>query len=178
MQSDSIDQQQMQAYVQQQQQQRLLAYQALLARAYQADEETLRAALTSKSGAERFAAAYVIGERQLPWQSDLIERLTDSRQEVRMAARRSLILLSYFALQPEASASNSESDNQTSGPPQIVDFGPKPAAGVAAQKDAAKKWTEWWSSRRSNGETKSTELRGNRDPGSDAVRKEASTKQK
>jgi hypothetical protein len=115
----------------------------MLVQAYQADEDTLRAALTAKSGAERFAAAYVVGERQLPWQADLIDRLTDPHPLVRQAARRSLIVLSFFALLGDG-PDDALSADRPAAKPAVVDFGPKPAANQSAQEQAAKKWQDWW----------------------------------
>jgi HEAT repeat protein len=119
------------------------AYRTLLNRAYQANEEALRAALNSKTGAERFAAAYVVGERQLPWQNELIEHLTDPNPLVRQSARRSLVILSFFSLQQEPVVIPSP-DGQ--GVAQVVaaDFGPAARADRAGQEDAAKKWRDWW----------------------------------
>jgi hypothetical protein len=102
----------------------------------------LRDALTSKSSAERLSAAYVAGERQLFWTSDLIDRLTDSNTLVRQAARRSLVILSYFTLlkkeSPDAAA------DQSPRPGAIVDFGPKTDADETAREEAVKQWKEWW----------------------------------
>ncbi len=134
-----------------------VAYRELLVRAYGADEETLRAALTSKASAERLAAAYVVGERQLPWSADLIERLTDSNTLVRQAARRSLIILSYFALLEEQPGS-SGGDDKSAGRPAIADFGPKATADRAAQEESARQWQQWWAERGAAGKPRRSEL--------------------
>lgn len=140
LQIELMEQQQMQSYILQKQQEKEVTYRTLVSRAYQADEETLRAALKSKSGAERFAAAYAIGERQLLWYPELIERLTDSNSLVRQAARRSLIILSFLTLQEEQFSSAGKSSDK----PQAVDFGPKQDDDKPAQEEAARKWREWW----------------------------------
>jgi len=115
----------------------------LLQRDYGADEDTLRAALTSKSSTERLAATYVVGERQLPWTADLIARITDSNPLVRQAARRSLVILSYFTIQAEKVDGSSTGD-KSAGKPAIVDFGPNLADGKTARQKAAKNWQDWW----------------------------------
>jgi hypothetical protein len=114
-----------------------------MARAYAADEDTLRAALSSKTSAERLAAAYVVGERQLPWTSELIDRLTDTNTLVRQAARRSLVILSYFALLESEPVNLSSADN-TPRKNVIVDFGPKPTADATAREQAVTQWKDWW----------------------------------
>jgi HEAT repeat protein len=139
-----------------------LAYRVLLARAYAADEDTLRASLTSKRSAERLAASYVIGERQLLWTPELIDRLTDSNRLVRQAARRSLIILSYYTLRDEDSGAASL-DSQATKPPTIVDFGPKPDADQSARERSAKEWEEWWDKNGGGDKTKGSALRAVRD---------------
>ena len=78
-----------------------------------------------------------------------IEILTDPIPAVCQAARRSLIILSFLALNPDETALIAS--QKPSRPPKTlsqlkrpVDFGPAPFASRAAQKSAAKKWTEWW----------------------------------
>jgi HEAT repeat protein len=141
--ADILSDQLQATYVRQTQQQKQATYRALFLRAYGLDEDSLRVELRGANSAKRIAAAYVIGERQLPWQSDLIDRLTDSNSVVRQAARRSLVILSYFALRADG-------DDTV-----IADFGPALNAGSAEQERAAKDWRSWWSDR---GETK-TEVR-------------------
>jgi HEAT repeat protein len=120
---------------------------SLLVSAYAADEDTLRSELKSKDPRKRFAAAYVIGERQLPWHGELTERLSDPNDYVRQAARRSLILLSFLELQQQAIDILSD-DEKYARRVAVVDFGPRPGAKPHAQQEAAKKWQEWWSQRR------------------------------
>ena len=84
-----------------------------------------------------------MGERQLPWSADLIARLSDSNALVRQAARRSLIILSFFALQQDGLTQTIVADNQASRP-NIVDFGPVPNADSAAREESAKRWEDWW----------------------------------
>jgi HEAT repeat protein len=128
-----------------------LLYRSFLAKAYSADENTLRASLRSQRPVERFAATYVVGERQLAWQPELIERLTDPKFTVRMAARRSLVVLSYFELRSESPDGSAPTKK---APPKVVDFGPQPGANVAAQKKAAKQWADWWEARGKGGPAK------------------------
>jgi HEAT repeat protein len=137
------------------QQQRQLSLRTALVRSFAADEATLRTALTSRSTEGRFAAAYVVGERQLAWQPDLIARLTDPNDYVRQAARRSLVILSFFALREGAEANEEAGDSPTAGKgiktDKVVDFGPKPGADQEAQRAAAKKWEDWWDTHRPDG---------------------------
>jgi HEAT repeats/HEAT repeat associated with sister chromatid cohesion len=128
-------------------------YRALLVQAFAAEEDTLRTALTSKSSSERLAAAYVIGERLLPWTGELIERLTDSSPLVRQAARRSLIILSYFTLLDE-NMDKAMAGERMTGRRVIADFGPKPGADRTAQDKAAKNWEEWWTKHGNGKQTK------------------------
>jgi hypothetical protein len=111
--------------------------------------------LTGRSTEGRFAAAYVVGERQLAWQPDLIARLTDPNDYVRQAARRSLVILSFFALRDGADAGADAGESPAAGKgvkkDQIVDFGPQPKADKEAQKAAAKKWEDWWDARKPDG---------------------------
>jgi hypothetical protein len=149
-----MDQQQALLQVQQQRQQSL---RNSLARAFAADETILRTALNGRSVEERFAAAYVVGERQLSWQPDLIARLTDPNEYVRQAARRSLVILSFFALHERAESGDNSGDVRPAEKgikkDPVVDFGPQPRADKAAQIAAAKKWEEWWDRRKPDGKT-------------------------
>jgi hypothetical protein len=161
---DLIEQQQVQSYILQKKQEKEMTQRALVGRAFEADEDTLRAALKSKSGAERFAAAYAIGERQLYMVPELIELLVDSNPNVRQASRRSLIILSYVVLQTEQgqSASQSSGTPPTSATPSTpatspgVDFGPKMQDEKPAQVEAQKKWREWWAG---HGKSQQSQLR-------------------
>ena len=54
-------------------------------------EPELRAALKHPSSERRFVATYVVGERLLEWQTDLLRLLEDKSEAVRQAARRGLI---------------------------------------------------------------------------------------
>jgi hypothetical protein len=116
------------------------------------NEDELRAALRSRKASRRFVAAYVVGDRRLMWTKELITRLTDRVPAVRQAARRSLVILSFLALNPEeaaliASPTPSRPLKPLSALVQAVDFGPLPQANRKAQKTAAKKWTAWWAER-------------------------------
>jgi hypothetical protein len=91
----------------------------------------------------------VIGEKRIPWTNNLIELLTDEIAAVRQAARRSLIILSFLALNPEeAKLIASPVPNRKPKPlTQLnlpVDFGPTPSAKRDKQVVAAAKWREWW----------------------------------
>jgi hypothetical protein len=117
-------------------------------------ESELRATLKHRSVARRFAAAYVVGERLLEWPSDLIPLLEDKSEAVRQAARRSLIVLSFLAVNPEeARRIRSPHPNgvvkSLSELSQPMDFGPNPGAKPKAWAQAAKQWREWWSNRES-----------------------------
>jgi HEAT repeat protein len=62
---------------------------------------------------------------------------------VRQAARRSLIILSFFALQNQK-PNNASTDDNAVGTAVIVDFGPKPSAEKSEREQAAKEWKSWW----------------------------------
>jgi hypothetical protein len=130
------------------------AYRNLLVRAYMMDEDSLRAALNSKNSAERLTAAYVIGERQLPWTGDLIDHLSDSNVMVSQAARRSLIILSYLVLL---------TDPENGSRKLIADFGPTNGADKADRAEAARKWAAWWDKHGGGGSKTGAILRTARD---------------
>ncbi|HKB05655.1 MAG TPA: hypothetical protein VKD90_25765 [Gemmataceae bacterium] len=97
-------------------------------------------------------AAYVIGERRLPWPKDLIPLLEDPSDEVRQAARRSLVILSFLELNPDEAALIAAPKPGRSPTPlaklnQPVDFGPAAGAGKSVQRSAVTKWTDWWAKR-------------------------------
>jgi HEAT repeat protein len=99
-------------------------------------------------------AAYVIGERRLPWPRDLIPLLEDPSDEVRQAARRSLVILSFLELNPQEAALIAAPNPSRSPTPlakltKPIDFGPAAGAAKAAQKAAVTKWTDWWAKRES-----------------------------
>lgn len=116
-------------------------------------KEDLRAALNSERAEYRFMAAYVAGERRMPWQQDFIQLLTDPTDAVRQSARRGLIILSFLALNPDE-ASLFEAAGKTTPPvssePDVspVDFGPPSPGTPAAQKKAVAQWTEWFAEKR------------------------------
>src|SRR5262249_20545490 len=69
--------------------------------------------------------------------------------EVRQASRRSLVILSFLALNPEeaallASPNPSRRLKPLSQLNRPVDFGPSPTGAPAAQAMATKQWTAWW----------------------------------
>jgi hypothetical protein len=83
----------------------------------------------------RFAAAVAVGEKGLPLADPLIELLGDPDVLVRQAARRSLVVLSYYI----DAARKAKLRNVRA---QAVDYGPKSVKQWAV-KDAQKKWTDW-----------------------------------
>jgi hypothetical protein len=119
-------------------------------------EEELRAALRSPVAELRFVAVHAVGDRRLPWHTDLIARLTDGSPPVRQAARRSLLILSFLAVNPDETRAAAGTPLGKFKPP--VDFGPAPTATKAAQQAAAKKWSDWWDGLRAPKELKATTL--------------------
>jgi HEAT repeat protein len=128
-------------------------WEGLFRAAFEMSESELRAQLKSRSADRRFVAAYVVGERLLEWQSDLIALLTDNSDAVRLAARRALVILSFLAFNPEE-ARRIRAPQQPGAvrtplekltPP--VDFGPQPKAAKAERVEAARRWEEWWAQR-------------------------------
>ncbi|HJZ94224.1 MAG TPA: HEAT repeat domain-containing protein [Gemmataceae bacterium] len=112
-------------------------------------EEELRAALRSEAAERRFMAAYVVGDRRLPWHADLIPLLTDKIDPVRQSARRALIIESFLVLNPDeakliAAAVPSRAATPLAKLNKPADFGPQPEASKAAQRKSADKWTDWW----------------------------------
>jgi hypothetical protein len=96
---------------------------------------------------DRFAAAYVAGEKKLSLVQGLIGLLTDKNVYVRLAARRSLIMLSYWASEngiEKENADKSPGEKKSTKKPKAVDFGPEPTTSKTGQKNAAKKWKTWW----------------------------------
>jgi HEAT repeat protein len=97
-------------------------------------------------------AAYVVGEKRLRWPADLVPLLEDPSDEVRQAARRSLVILSFLDLNPEEAALIA-APNPSRPPTPLAklnkpaDFGPAAGAGKSAQKTAVTKWTDWWAKR-------------------------------
>src|SRR5262245_29963055 len=116
-------------------------------------KDELRANLTAERPEYRFMAAYVAGERRMPWHHDFIQLLTDPTDAVRQAARRGLIILGFLALNPDE-ASLWETAGRTTPPassePNVcpIDFGPATQATAAAQRKAASQWSEWWAEKR------------------------------
>lgn len=97
-------------------------------------------------------AAFVVGEKRLRWPQHLIPLLEDQSDPVRLAARRSLVILSFLELNPEEAQLISDPVPGRSPTPlaklkKPVDFGPAPGAGKSARKTAADKWTDWWEKR-------------------------------
>jgi hypothetical protein len=124
-------------------------WQRLFLAALDLNDDELRHNLKSHSAEERFVAAYVIGEKRLPWPEELIPVLTDEAGAARQAARRSLIILSFLALNPEearliASHVPYRKPKPLSQLKPPVDFGPTPTAKKDARALAAAKWREWW----------------------------------
>ncbi len=114
------------------------------------NENELRNALLAASPEQRFAAAYVVGERRLSMQKELFERLTDNSDAVRQAGRRSLVILAFLALNPEeAKRIDSPAPGQRATPlsqlKQPKDLGPLPGASRAVQVQCKQRWMDWWS---------------------------------
>jgi len=89
----------------------------------------------------------VTGERKLSLTQELIGALTDKDVYVRMAARRSLIMLSYWAnanALEKANADKEPDQKKSTKKAKAVDFGPELTAGKSGQKTAARKWKTWW----------------------------------
>jgi hypothetical protein len=107
-------------------------------------EEKLKTSLTDNQPEVRWAAALVVGERQVYLQDDLIKRLTDADGYVRQAARRSLILLSAARRQELASSQATQASQRSKTTARGVDFGPAPYASTSAQARAARQWQAWW----------------------------------
>jgi HEAT repeat protein len=150
-----LEQQQMAALQRQYQQlvrlQQLWWERLFLATAEMSEDE-LRAALKSPVPAVRFAATYMVGERLLEWPDELIPLLEDKKDEVRQAARRSLVILSFLVLNPEEAKQIRSNNRSVAAKPlselqRPVDFGPAPRANVPARAEAAKQWRQWWEER-------------------------------
>jgi hypothetical protein len=128
-------------------------WQHLFLRAVEMSEAELRAELRHRSADRRFAAAFVVGDRLLEWPDDLIPLLQDQSEGVRQAARRSLIVLSFLALNPQEAALL-RSPVRTRPPTPLselqspVDFGPAPGAPAGGRAEAVARWKEWWAGRR------------------------------
>src|SRR5262249_25684066 len=99
-------------------------------------ENDVKTALTSERADERFAAAIVVGEKGMHLANELIELISDNDVLVRQAARRSLVVLSYYV-------DAAKKTNQVNAKPQAVDNDQNQTAGKYAIKDSAKKWKEW-----------------------------------
>ena len=96
----------------------------------------VRAALQSDQPATRFAAAYVIGAKGLPYPNDVIPLVRDSDPLVRQGARQSLMMLSY-------KINAAKKAKQRSAQPRPVDFGPAPNASGRTLSTAAQRWQRW-----------------------------------
>lgn len=117
----------------------------MLGHALEMSEGELRAALQSKRPDERFVAAYAVGERRLAWPGELLPLLLDADDTVRQGARRSLIILSYFELNPGDRDRLRKDAKEWNRP---VDLGPPPGAAHAARQSAKVKWAAWWEDRK------------------------------
>src|SRR4051794_29978903 len=71
------------------------------------NDKELRKALKDKAPERRFSAALLVGEKGLPGsQDDLVPLVGDADPIVRQVARRSLMILSFFALNDKESIEN------------------------------------------------------------------------
>jgi len=86
------------------------------------DPHDLRMKLNDKDVETRWMAIQVVGIKRYPYQSDLIDRLSDSDNSVRQAARQALIYIS-----------------------RGNDFGPPVRATEADRQRAISRWKQWWS---------------------------------
>jgi hypothetical protein len=89
----------------------------------------------------------VTGERKLSLVQELIGALTDKDAYVRMASRRSLIMLSYWANENAIEKQNADKEpdqKKSKKKVKAVDFGPELTANKSGQKAAARKWKTWW----------------------------------
>jgi hypothetical protein len=96
----------------------------------------VRAALQSDQPATRFAAAYMIGAKGLPYPNDVIPLVRDGDPLVRQGARQSLMMLSY-------KIDAAKKAKQRGAQPRSVDFGPAPNASASGQRTAAQRWQRW-----------------------------------
>ncbi len=120
---------------------------ALIGQFSRKSESEIQESFQSDKPEIRFAASYVTGEKKLPLIEELIGALTDRDVFVRLAARRSLIMLSYWANANAIEKENADKEpgqKKSTKKPKAVDFGPESSANKTAQKNAARKWKAWW----------------------------------
>ncbi len=96
----------------------------------------MQSALKSDKADVRFAAAIVVGDKKLPFTSDLIELLKDSDAMVTQAARRSLVVLSYHI-------DAAKKAKYKGFKPQAVDYGPQPTASKTSKNTSATRWKDF-----------------------------------
>src|SRR5262249_48146952 len=89
--------------------------------------EVVHKKLIDRNAETRWMAIQVVAIKRYPFQSALINRLNDSDNSVRQAARQALIRVS-----------------------RGNDFGPKIKAGTSERQLAISKWKHWWSLQDSN----------------------------
>jgi HEAT repeat protein len=145
---DQAQQQQLALQMQEAQRRR---WERLFLTTIEMSEPELRATLKHPSAERRFVATYVVGERLLEWQTDLLRLLEDNSEAVRQAARRSLVILSFLTLNPEEARRVRSPQRAGDVTPLTalkppVDFGPVPGASRSARAKAVKEWREWWAS--------------------------------
>jgi hypothetical protein len=140
----------------------------------EATEEELRAALKSPTLDQRVAAVYVIGERRLFWTDELIPLLKEDSDAMRQIARRSLVVLSFYKLNPDAAApAPGKPAAPTRRPVAPRDFGPPVGAGRGAQEKAVQAWTTWWKEQEDKGQEKTAPESPATKPGLTAPRNDA-----
>jgi len=118
-------------------------------------KDDLHASLESEDQEQRLMAAYVAGDRGLPWYKEFMAMLTDPVDVVRQSARRGLIILSFLAMNPDE-VSTVDPAGKTRQPSAVVDqnlcapvdFGPPSGASLSAQRKAIAQWIEWWAETR------------------------------
>jgi hypothetical protein len=89
--------------------------------------ESLKKKMKASDAETRWMTIQVVGLKRLPFQKELIDRLSDRDKSVRQAARLALIRLS-----------------------RGNDFGPAVKASKSEQEQAISKWKNWWSLQDSN----------------------------
>jgi len=96
-------------------------------------DESIRSLLADSKAEVRFAAAVVVGDKKLPFGSELIELFNDTDHLVVQAARRSLVVLSYHV----DAAKKAKVKGFT---PKAVDYGPALGSGKAAKSASSRNW--------------------------------------
>jgi hypothetical protein len=118
---------------------------SLLLRMSTADTEELKKTMKQDQAELRWAAAWTVGNRELPLQNELIALLSDRDPLVRQAARQSLVRLSAAVTARRGGKAGSRARTVRG-----VDFGPAANANPAARARAASRWRDWWNKQDDN----------------------------